>query len=158
MFLWSGSFDRLLSLFAVLCPTYSVLDLFCLVLWPWSYPTSVPGSPLSRSVLWPWHMVFSYVCASLSFYSGSLCLVFCPPISWFGAEMKCTRFVPRLLSYALWPLCFCPLAFCPSSLVLFVWPLLYFVYGIIQRSLEAVIYDENGRCHRSGDDNSLSDR
>lgn len=47
MFLWSGSFDRLLSLFAVLCPTYSVLDLFCLVLWPWSYPTSVPGSPLS---------------------------------------------------------------------------------------------------------------
>lgn len=47
MFLWSGSFDRLLSLFAVLCPTYSVLDLLCLVLWPWSYRTSVPGSPLS---------------------------------------------------------------------------------------------------------------
>ena len=44
-------------------------------------------------------------------------MVFCPPTSLFGAEMKCTRFVPRLLSYAIWPLSFCPLTFRPSSLV-----------------------------------------
>lgn len=162
MFLWSGSFDRLLSLFAVLCPMYSVLDLLCLVLWPWSYRTSVPGSPLSS------------VC-SLTLVHGLLVrLCFVVLLLWIPVLGLLSSYIFVWCWNEVHPFCspsfvLCYLAsvflsFDLSSFILgkkkkkIVRPLLYFVYGIIQRSLEAVIYGENGRCHRSGDDNSLSDR